>query len=201
MARFLVVSTAVLFALTSVPVWASDEKEAAASEPSVKVLSARERRDETLDTLLASLRQAQGEGEAKRVETRIRQLWATTDSPTAEALLGQASAALNKFDLDASLHILNETIDAYPGFAEAWNRRAALYFSQGKYDQSLADIDKALELEPRHFGALAARGMILQKQQKYGAAAEAYKDALAVNPNLTSAKEALKALERLEAPI
>ena len=65
-------------------------------------------------------------------------------------------------------------------------------------DQALKDIDKALELEPRHFGALAGKGVILERQKKYSAARAAFEEALAVNPNLEEAKAALKALDRLE---
>ncbi len=63
---------------------------------------------------------------------------------------------------------------------------------------SLKDIDKVLDLEPRHFGALAGKGMILERQKKYSAAREAYEDALAVNPTLEQVKAALKELDRME---
>jgi Tfp pilus assembly protein PilF len=65
-------------------------------------------------------------------------------------------------------------------------------------DKALEDIEKVLDLEPRHFGALAGRGMILERQMKYSAARQAYEEALAVNPTLEQVKSALKALDRLE---
>jgi Flp pilus assembly protein TadD len=65
-------------------------------------------------------------------------------------------------------------------------------------DQALMDIEKVLDLEPRHFGALAGKGVILERQKKYSAAREAYEQALAVNPTLEQVKDALKALDRLE---
>ena len=51
-----------------------------------------------------------------------------------------------------------------------------------EYDAALRDIDRALAIEPRHFGALCGRGMVLEKQGDMARAIEAYKDALAVHP-------------------
>lgn len=155
-----------------------------------------ELRADQLDTLFAHLRQP---GIApKPVEAKIWALWAASDSPTAEVLLAQAQRAINDGAPAEALSILNQLVTAYPDFAEAWNRRATLYFMMKRYDQSLADIDKVLDLEPRHFGALSGKGMILERQKKYTQARAAYEEALAVNPNLEQVKDALKELDRVE---
>jgi tetratricopeptide (TPR) repeat protein len=200
MARLIFALIATAIALTPTLAVAADDEAPAAVTPPAEQLSARERREDALDRLFADLRRG-SEDEAAKIETRIWQIWANSDSPTAEALLGQASLAMTRKDIDPSLQILDEVTAAYPDFAEAWSRRATLFFMKGQYEKALADIERALELEPRHFGALAGKGLVLQRQGKYGAAAEAYREALAVNPNMTAAREALKALERLEAPL
>jgi tetratricopeptide (TPR) repeat protein len=155
-----------------------------------------ELRADQLDTLFAHLHQpgiAPGP-----VEAKIWALWGASDSPTAEVLLTQAQRAINDGAPAEALSILNRVIATYPDFAEAWNKRATLYFMMKRYDQSLADIDKVLDLEPRHFGALAGKGLILERQKKYSQARTAYEDALAVNPNLEQVKDALKSLDRME---
>jgi tetratricopeptide (TPR) repeat protein len=155
-----------------------------------------ELRADQLDTLFAHLHQpgiAPGP-----VEAKIWALWGASDSPTAEVLLTQAQRAINDGAPAEALSILNRVIATYPDFAEAWNKRATLYFMMKRYDQSLADIDKVLDLEPRHFGALAGKGLILERQKKYSQARTAYEDALAVNPNLEQVKDALKELDRVE---
>ena len=43
-----------------------------------------------------------------------------------------------------------------------WNRRATIYYMKKDYGRSLADIREVLKREPRHFGALAGLGLILQ---------------------------------------
>ena len=167
----------------------------------LKNLSAHEIREEALDRLFASLRTASNEEAAKAAEQKIWELWSRSDSPTAEVLLGQAVVAMGVSENTASLEILDRIVAAYPDYAEAWNKRATLEFVLGNFDASLADIDKVLDLEPCHFGALAGRGMILQSQQKWGAALDAYRDALRMNPNMPGVKNAVHELEKRERDI
>jgi tetratricopeptide (TPR) repeat protein len=155
-------------------------------------------RADRLDVLFAKLHRGT---DAQASERDIWAIWMTSDSPTAEVLLQQATRAMDAGALDQSRLILDRLIGAYPDFAEAWNKRATLNFVTGRYDESLADIDKVLELEPRHFGALSGRGMIYERQKKYGQALDAFLEALAINPNMDAVKDAVKALEKLETPI
>lgn len=155
-----------------------------------------ELRAEQLDILFGQLHR---EGVASDpVEEKIWALWGASDSPTAEVLLTQAQRAIEGGAPAEALSILDRLIGANPEFAEAWNKRATLYFMMKRYDAALSDIDKTLDLEPRHFGALAGKGLIFERKKNYSAAREAYQDALAVNPNLEVVKSALKELDRLE---
>jgi tetratricopeptide (TPR) repeat protein len=167
----------------------------------LKNLTTREMREETLDRLFASLHKAYDEQAAKATEEKIWELWSRSDSPTAEVLLGQAVVAMGDSENAASLEILDRIISAYPSYAEAWNKRATLQFMLGNYDASLRDIDKVLDLEPRHFGALAGRGMIYQRQEKWGPALDAFREALKMNPNMTGVKNAIQELEKRERDI
>jgi tetratricopeptide (TPR) repeat protein len=154
-------------------------------------------RAEQLDVLFARLYRSRGHG-TDGLEQKIAALWSASDSPTAEVLLEQAGRAIDDGAPAEALSILDRLIGANPDFAEAWNKRATLYFMMKRDDASLKDIEKVLELEPRHFGALAGKGMILQRQKKYSAAMDAYREALTLNPGMESVKDALKELERLE---
>ena len=164
-------------------------------------LTPHELRDEALDRLFASLQKPTGEEAAKATEQKIWELWSRSDSLTAEILLQQAVVAMNAFDNAASLEILDRVIAAFPAYTEAWNKRATLQFMLGNYDASLSDIEKVLDLEPRHFGALAGRGMIYQRQEKWGAALDAFRDALKMNPNMPGVKNAIQELEKHERDI
>ncbi len=167
-----------------------------AAAPEERPLKPSEVRAEQLDILFAHLRRPGIASEL--VEQKIWSLWAASDSPTAEVLLQQAGRAIEGRAPAEAMSILERLIGAYPDFAEAWNKRATLYFMMKRYDQALKDIEKVVDLEPRHFGALAGKGMILERQKKYSAAREAYEEALAVNPTLEQVKSALKELDRME---
>ena len=164
-------------------------------------LTAQDAREVALDRLFASLHKASDEQAAKAVEEKIWQLWSRFDSPTAEVLLGQAVVAMDASENAASLEILDRIVASYPTYAEAWNKRATLHFMLGNYEASLRDIDKVLDLEPRHFGALAGRGMIYQRQEKWSEALNAFREALSMNPNMTGIKDAIQELSKRERDI
>jgi len=69
-----------------------------------------------------------------------------------------------------------------PQFAEGWNQYGYMLFLAGSYDASLAAIQKAVELEPMHYAALAGEGIILTEQGKEAQAQAPLKRALAINP-------------------
>lgn len=169
--------------------------------PAVARLKPAEIRAEQLDKLFARLIKSTDASEAQRTEQSIWSLWMTSDSPTADALLAQAMKASAANETAAALSILDNVIEVHPDYAEAWNKRATVYFLIGRYNDSLSDIDKALELEPRHFGALSGRGMIKRRQGDLAAARAAFEEALGFNPHMDGVKRALEEIESEERPI
>lgn len=152
-----------------------------------------------LDILFAQLRQPATVAMAKRVEAQIWNRWMHGGSTAENDTLAKATLAMNSADAAEAERQLNALIGQTQSFPEAYNKRATLYFMMGRYDESLSDIASTLELEPRHFGALSGRGMILQRLERDAEAIAAYKEALAINPNLDGAKAALRLLE-IQAP-
>ena len=63
--------------------------------------------------------------------------------------------------------IFSNIIFEDPNWSEAWNKRATVLFLMKKYELSLKDIDKTLDLEPRHFGALSGRAQIYIDLKEY----------------------------------
>jgi tetratricopeptide (TPR) repeat protein len=153
-------------------------------------------RAQRLDQLFGRLKSIQDEGEGEAVVAEIWSQWlrsgiAELDEPMerAAALIGQGLHAL-------ALPILDDLVQRAPDWAEAWNRRATALYLAGEHDRSLADIDRVLALEPRHFGALAGMGLIRIARGQYREALGAYRRALAVNPFLKERLELIPALER-----
>ncbi|MDJ0736392.1 MAG: tetratricopeptide repeat protein [Nostocaceae cyanobacterium] len=78
--------------------------------------------------------------------------------------------------------VLNELIKIQPDFAEAWNRRAFLYYSIGEYRRSLIDCQMVVELNPVHFGALHGMGLSHAALGEYHQAIKAFSRALEIQP-------------------
>jgi len=145
---------------------------------------ARDARTERLDLLFAQLRLAKDEASARKVEQTIQQAWLATGNPEVDAALGQAIAQARDFDYERALHTLDRIAAAHPGHAEIWNQRATVNFFAGNLDASLRDIERTLALEPRHFGALAGRAVILLRKGDRSGASASLRAAVALDPFL-----------------
>jgi tetratricopeptide (TPR) repeat protein len=152
-----------------------------------------------LDFLFGALKAAPDQASAKHVEARIWALWLQTPSDTAALLMMRAKAAMDTQHMDVALKLLDAVVKLRPDYVEGWNRRATLYYLQNDYAHSLEDIEQVLVREPRHFGALAGLGMIMQDLGDDKRALEAFRKALAVNPYLEKVPELIKTLsEKVE---
>jgi tetratricopeptide (TPR) repeat protein len=152
-----------------------------------------------LDFLFGALKAAPDEASARHVEARIWALWLQTPSDTAALLMIRAQAAMDAQQMDVALKLLDAIVKLRPDYTEAWNRRATLYYLQNDYARSLADIQQVLAREPRHFGALAGLGMIMQDLGDDKRALDAFRKALAINPHLEKVPELIKQLsEKVE---
>lgn len=78
-----------------------------------------------------------------------------------------------------------------PEFAEAWHKRATLYYLLGRDNDCLADIRRTLELEPRHFAAMLHFAEILLGSGASDEARFAFFAALSLHPHLTRARAVL----------
>jgi tetratricopeptide (TPR) repeat protein len=152
-----------------------------------------------LDFLFGALKVAPDEASARHVEARIWALWLQTPSDTAALLMMRAKTAMDAQQLDVALKLLDAVIKLRPDYVEGWNRRATLYYLQNDYAHSLEDIEQVLVREPRHFGALAGLGMIMQDLGDEKRALDAFRKALAVDPYLEKVPELVKTLtEKVE---
>jgi tetratricopeptide (TPR) repeat protein len=152
---------------------------------------------EKLDDLFRRL-QAAGAEEAGRIETEIWIEWSKSGSPALDLLLQRGHDALQVGETGAAIEHFTALIDHDPDFAEGWNARATAYFKAGEFGPSVADIAQVLQRNPRHFGALAGLGTILEESGNPARALEVYKAALAIHPHLAGIAEAVARLEAEE---
>ena len=111
-----------------------------------------------------------------------------------QRLVGLASS--KETDLDALLPGFDDLIKQAPDFAEAYNQRAIIYFRLGHIAKSIKDCERALKLNPHHFGAAGGMAQGYLKQRKLRAALRAYRRSFRINPNLDGVRQAILSLER-----
>lgn len=97
-------------------------------------------------------------------------------------IIRRAQMMLEVGDGEGAEETLTTLIKAQPDFAEAWNRRAVLYYVQGRYRQAIADCEMAIRLNPVHFGALHGLGLCYAALSNYKAAVVAFHQALEIQP-------------------
>lgn len=150
-----------------------------------------------LDTLFAKLRDPATGAQVLSIEPQIWDAWMHFGTDAENEQLAKATQSMNLGAFELAEQQFTAMLATSPNYAEVWNKRATLYFLMGRMDDSLKDIEKTLDLEPRHFGALSGRGMIYQKLGKNPEALAAFKEALSMNPNMVGAKLAIQQLEKL----
>ena len=132
----------------------------------------------------------------EQVERQIWSEWSQSGSPAMDLLLDRGRTALESGDLGAAIEHLTALTDHAPDFAEGWNARATAYYQAEKYGPSLADIRRALELEPRHFGAISGLALILEELGYPEDALKAYREVLTIHPHRPNLKEAIERLDK-----
>jgi tetratricopeptide (TPR) repeat protein len=147
-----------------------------------------------IDFLFDALKAAPDDDSAKAIENRIWALWLTSGSDTADLLMMRVKLASDAKNLDLAIRLLNTIIEIRPQYTEAWNRRATLYFLKKDYGNSLADLRQVLAREPRHFGALAGFGTIMEELGEEKQALEAFRRAQTVHPRLKGVVDQVKGL-------
>ena len=138
--------------------------------------------DPRLDELFVTIGTTENVDVASRTENEIWQIWVQHKNQRTQDRLAEGIDAMNGNPRKA-LQIFNELIEQDPDFAEGWNKRATLYYLFGEYAASARDIERTLELEPRHFGALSGLGLVYLAQNEYINAESAFKAVLLIHPH------------------
>jgi tetratricopeptide (TPR) repeat protein len=150
----------------------------------------------TLDELFEKLPENAGSQVGRRLEAEILSRLHESGSDTADLLLAWATQAIDEKNYQLALDLLDQIVILEPDFAEAWNKRATVFYLLDDYSASLTDIRQTLALEPRHFGALSGLGFILEALDRKEGAIRAFRRALEINPQLDKIREALERLEK-----
>ncbi|MEM6973319.1 MAG: tetratricopeptide repeat protein [Pseudomonadota bacterium] len=130
------------------------------------------------------------------VQSQIWRVWRRSGSDSIDYLLRRAREQIEAEDYAKALVHLDDIVRLAPEFAEGWNQRATVYFLQGRYGASVADIEAVLALEPRHFGALSGLGIILDRTGQDAEAYRVFQRVLEIHPNQPGAQAGIDRLAK-----
>jgi tetratricopeptide (TPR) repeat protein len=149
-----------------------------------------------LDALFSRLAAEKLSGEALKIEDRIWDAWMHHPHRAAAQVLQLATRDIAARRYDIAETRLTALLRSDPGFAEAWHKRATLYYLLGRDAECLQDLRRTLELEPRHFAAMLHFVEILLGGAPRGGRGGAAADvrftcfaALSLHPHLQRARE------------
>jgi tetratricopeptide (TPR) repeat protein len=133
--------------------------------------------------LLEALRTAPTEEIGRAIEDQVWRFWMRQAPDEISAnLMNRSMERRREYDFAGAMEYIDDMVAHAPYWAEAWNQRATVLFFQEKLDASLEDVEKVLALEPKHFGALAGKAVILMQQGRVELGQKALREALAVHP-------------------
>jgi tetratricopeptide (TPR) repeat protein len=149
-----------------------------------------------LNDLYAHLATANDEQSAKSVADTIERLWLQSGSETINLLMERAGTALKAKNAELALRLLDYDVELAPDYAEGYNRRAYVHFSQNNLESAVGDLRRTLALEPNHFKALDGLGQIWREHGNKKGALRVIKQLLEIYPNWPGAKQAAEELTR-----
>jgi len=148
-----------------------------------------------LDLLFDRLQTTSSVEEAITITNLIWAIWHQSDNDEVNQLMLKGMAEMSQRSYQAAVETFSDMIAMDAEFAEGWNKRATVYYLLGDYRGSVKDIERTLELEPRHFGALSGLGLIMMALDNEEAAIQAFEATLAINPTASGARENIQQLK------
>tara|TARA_X000000368_G_scaffold193019_1_gene152224 strand:+ start:288 stop:815 length:528 start_codon:yes stop_codon:yes gene_type:complete len=156
-----------------------------------------DQKDERLIELFDKLFLSTNNMEASKLLFNIWDIWSIADNQETQIIFDEANQFMDVGELDNAIELFTKVVKQSPEFAEGWNKRATVYFLKGELNKSISDIEKTLNLEPRHFGALDGLAEIYLMQDDLLGAAVIYRRILEIIPSSKKSQDRLKLINDL----
>ena len=156
-----------------------------------------DQKDDRLSELFDKLFLSTNNMEASKLLFNIWDIWSIADNQETQIIFDEANQFMDVGELDNAIELLTKVVKQSPEFAEGWNKRATVYFLKGELNKSVSDIEKTLNLEPRHFGALDGLAEIYLMQDDLVGAAVIYRRILEIIPSSKKSQDRLKLINDL----
>ncbi len=132
----------------------------------------------------------------KIAEDAIWKVWSRSGNALHDRILQRGIEQMQAGQYAGAVRSFSALIRLAPDFAEAWNKRATVYFIVGENDRSIADVEQVLEREPYHFGALSGYGQLMLRKHEFRRALDYFERALTINPNMQDVSKSIEAIKR-----
>lgn len=149
----------------------------------------------SLDDLFARLAEAERD-DARRLAKEIELEFSKSGSSSADLLLKRGRDALEGGDTRKAIEHLTAVVDHAPDFAEGWHMRAVAYAQAELFGPAIADLERALAIEPRHFYAIASLGGLMAQINRPRMARDAFEQVLAIHPHFDDVSAAMEQVDR-----
>lgn len=145
--------------------------------------AAADQRDARLDELFERLKA----GDAS-AQSEIEDAWYAPPEAGVSVLFGRAVEAMNADDTDLALVLAGHVNGLAPSFAEGWVLTGHARSAAGDAAGASRAYAEAIELEPRHFVALARLGDLAVEAGDKAAGLERYRQVLLIHPGMTAVR-------------
>lgn len=132
--------------------------------------------------LLEQLKAADSYSKGRASIAEMWLFWRKAPDELAQELLDSGLSNIRIANYSRAEDALARLVAYCPAYAEGHNQLAFVYFLQGNFDKSHAGLDRTLELEPLHFGALSGKALTFLAQGREDIAQIYLRRAVAVNP-------------------
>ncbi|WP_353314229.1 tetratricopeptide repeat protein [Shimia sp. NS0008-38b] len=137
---------------------------------------------EALTVLFEEILIAPHPAAAQAISDDMWAFWVDAPDDTAQEILDRGMRKRSSWDLLGAREDFDALVGYCPHYAEGYNQRAFVNFLNQNYDAALPDLEKALELSPRHVGAHSGKALTLIGLGREAEAQDALAAALELNP-------------------
>lgn len=137
------------------------------------------------DAIITRLQSAGSDLRAREIMNELWLIWADAPDEKAQAMLDAGMSSRSSYDYEGAIKNFDALIDYCPAYAEGWNQRAFIHFLSGNYGAAVTDLEKALEINPKHIAAMSGLALSLVNLGRIKAGHGVLREALKLNPWLS----------------
>ena len=123
----------------------------------------------------------------RAVSAAMWEVWLRAPDAAAQEVLDAGMARREGHDFLGAIAEFDRLVAYCPDYAEGYNQRAFAHFLRGDYARALADLDRALDLQPLHVAAQSGRALALMNLGRIDEARVQLLAAVENNPWLSEA--------------